>query len=405
MSKRIAHIDMDSFFVSIERRDNPELCNRPVVVGGTKGRGVVSSASYEARVFGVHSGMPIGRARQLCPDLLAVAPSSGKYSEASRQVKAILQNYSPDVDFTSIDEGYFDLTGTQRLFGPPLATAEIVCAEVRQVTGCDASVGISGNRLCSKIASKFAKPAGVIEVAPGQEKLFLAPLPLSLMPGAGGKTGKRMEQFGVKRIGQLVTVGEQVLRSTFGLAGQDMYLNAMGGKTAPRKSYRDLPRKSVGHERTFGQDVTDFAFLERVIFRLGERVCRTLRDEKMVCRCVTLKVRLADFRTFTRSRTMLSATDSDYEIFRECRELLREFKLPRISVRLVGVSLSRLSVECQWGLFSNAAKQWQLYRGIDKIRDTYGFEAVVNGFVFGDESSSRYQGKTFNSFQAPPEEP
>ncbi len=157
----------------------------------------------------------------------------------------------------------------------------------------------------------------------------------------------------------------------------------------------------MGHERTFRNDVTDFYFLERVLFRLSERCCRTMRDEKMVCRCVTIKVRLADFRTFTRSRTLLSATDSDMEIFKECRQLLREFNLPRVSIRLVGVSLSRLSVECQWGLFSNAAREWNLYQSIDKIRDVYGFDSVVNGFVLGDEDTVRYQGKYINSFKPP----
>jgi DNA polymerase-4 len=226
-------------------------------------------------------------------------------------------------------------------------------------------------------------------------------LPLKLLPGAGGKLGDRLAGFGVTRIGQLITVGEQFLKQSFGMAGTDLYLKANGGVAAPRKIYRDLPRKSVGHERTFGEDTTDFAFLERVLFRLTERCCRTLRDEGMVSRCVTLKVRLADFRTFTRSRTLLSATDCDMEIFREVRVLLREFNLPRVAVRLVGVSLSALSAECQWGLFSSAARLWRLYQGIDRIRDAYGFDSVVSGLVMGDESTARYQGKMTNPFHGP----
>jgi DNA polymerase-4 len=401
MHKRIAHIDMDAFFVSIERRDNPGLIGRPVVVGGDGSRGVVCSASYEARVYGIHSGMPSARARQLCPEVIFVRTSSDKYSEASRQVRDVIGQYSPDVDFTSVDEGYFDLTGTQRLFGRPLDVVEQVRREVLERTGCSSSLGISRSRLCSKVASNFAKPGGIIEVTPEREREFLEPLPLKLLPGAGGKLGERLAGFGVTRIGQLITVGEQFLKQSFGMAGTDLYLKANGGIAAPRKTYRDLPRKSVGHERTFGEDTTDFAFLERVLFRLAERCCRTLRDEGMVSRCVTLKVRLADFRTFTRSHTLLSATDCDIEVFREVRGLLREFNLPRVAVRLVGVSLSSLSAECQWGLFSSAARLWRLYQGIDRIRDVYGFDSVVSGMVIGDESTARYQGKMMNPFHGP----
>jgi DNA polymerase-4 len=405
MFTRIAHIDMDAFFVAIERRDNPALRGLPVVVGGTSGRGVVCSCSYEARAFGIHSGMPSARARQLCPQLVCVPTRHGVYGEASDAVREVLGHYSPEVDFTSVDEGYIDLTGTFRLLGRPLDIAERIRAEVLAATGCSASLGIAGTRLCAKVASKFAKPAGIIEVAPGREAEFLAPLPAELLPGAGGKTGERLVLFGVTRIGQLREVGEHFLRRSFGAAGADLYLKACGGSTSNCNGFahrdRDLPRKSVSHERTFNEDSTDFAFLERVLFRLSERVCRTLRDEKLVARTVTLKVRLADFRTFTRSHTMLAASDSDAEVFREVRSMLQEFDLPRVAVRLVGITLSTLSAECQWGLFSNAARFWRLYRGIDRIRDSYGFDAVVSGLVLGDETTARYQRQSMNPFLGP----
>ena len=400
MVKRIAHIDMDAFFVAIELRENPELIGKPVVVGGSGGRGVVTSASYEARRYGIHSGMPSARARQLCPETIFLKSSGEKYSEASKQVRAIINNYSPDVEFTSVDEGYFDLTGTSRLLGRPLDIIQRVRKEVLKVTGCSASLGVSGTRLCSKVASKFSKPGGTIEIAPGREETFLSRLPLQLLPGAGGKIGERLAGFGVTRIGQLVTVGEQFLRRCFGAAGTGLYLNALGGKMAPYKSYRDLPRKSVSHERTF-EDTTDFSFLQRILFRLCERCCRTLRDERLVCRTVTLKIRLADFRTYTRSRTLLSSSDSDMELFQETRKLMHEFDLPRVSIRLIGISLSKLSEECQWGLFSNSAKFWRLYCGIDTIRDKYGFDSIVSGLVLNDESTARYQGKLLNPFLAP----
>lgn len=399
MEKRIAHIDMDAFFVAIERRDQPELCGVPLIVGGTGGRGVVCSSSYEARRFGVRSGMPTARARQLCPDLVCVRPHGDKYREASRQIREVLGRYSPEVDFTSVDEGYVDLTGTQRLWGAPLRTAQRIRAEVLEATGCSASLGVAGTHLCAKVASKFAKPAGVVEIAPGRDAAFLAPLPLPLLPGAGGELGRRLAEFGVTRIGQLVDVGEEFLIRSFGVAGSDLYLKALGGFSRRRlPTYEEAPRKSVSHERTFEADTTDFGFLERVLFRLCERCCRTLRDEGLVGRTVTTKLRMADFRTFTRSYTLLSATDSDIEVFEAAREMLRAFDLPRVAARLVGVSISMLSRECQWGLFSRASRLWRLYRSVDTVRDAYGEDAVVAGLVLNDQATARYcQGRARES--------
>ena len=391
---RIAHIDMDAFFVAIERLERPDLEGVPVVVGGLSGRGVVCSASYEARQFGVHSGMPMSRARQLCPQAAFIGTTSGKYSEASAKVRGVLTDFSPDVDFTSVDEGYIDLTGTRRLLGEPLAVARRMQEAVLAATGCHGSIGVACTRLCAKVASKFSKPAGVVEVAPGAEAAFLAPLPLRLLPGAGGSLGERLAEFGITTIGQLARVGERFLERTFGAAGSALYQRAVGGRRgfAPSSfGHRPgAPRKSVSHERTFREDTTDRGFLERVIFRLSERCCRTLRDEGLVGRCVTLKLRLADFRTFTRSRTLLSSTDCDIEVFNTAREMLRAFELPRVALRLVGVSLSALSEECQWGLFSSAAKLFRLYQGVDLVRDRHGDGALVSGFVLGDAETARY---------------
>lgn len=398
MAKRIAHIDMDAFFVSIERRDNPELCGVPVVVGGNSRRGVVCSASYEAREYGIHSGMPTAKAYKLCPHAVFVSTSSGKYGEASRAVRAVLTRFSPDVDFTSVDEGYIDLTGTQRLFGQPMDVAQRIRDEVLRATGCSASLGIAGNRLCAKVASKFSKPAGIIEVAPGREREFLQHLPLELLPGAGGKMGERMIGLGITRVRHLLDRGEPFLRHYFGAAGVDFFIKAEGGSVAPWKIYRDLPRKSVSHERTFSEDSNDMAFLERVLFHLVERCCRTLRDEGLVCTCVTAKVRHADFRTYSRGRTMLGASDCDLDIFNEARTLLRGLMRLKVPVRLIGVSLSALSPHCQWSLLDNTAKQWRLYRGIDRIRDAYGDAAIVNGLVMNDSKSARYKTRVLNPF-------
>lgn len=359
MIKRIAHIDMDAFFVSIERQADPSLLGKPVAVGGSGKRGVVASASYEAREFGVHSGMPGARALQLCPEIVFVKNGVGNYSQVSKKVCTILEEFSPSVDFTSIDEGYIDLTGTQRLFGRPMDVAFAMRQKVLKETGCSSCFGIAGNRLCAKVANKFAKPGGIIEIKQGKEKEFLDALPLKLLPGAGGKMGERLKSFGINMIGQLLEVGEKDLQCSFGAAGYDLYIKALGGKDKSRIKRSSLPRKSVGHERTFGSDTTDFAFLQRVLYRLCERCCRTLRDDELVCKCVTMKIRLADFRTFTRSKTMMSSSDNDREIFKVTKELLQGFNLPRVAVRLVGVSLSNLSEDCQWGLFSQSAKLWK----------------------------------------------
>jgi len=408
MEKRIAHIDMDAFFVSVERLGRPELRGVPVVVGGTGVRGVVSAASYEARRFGIHSGMPTDRARRLCPDAVFIRPSRGKYGEASRRAREVLLRYSPSVEFTSVDEGYVDLTGTGRLLGPPLDVARRMRAEVLAATGCSASLGVTGTRLCAKVASKFAKPGGVIEVAPGAEAAFLAPLPLRMLPGAGGKLGERLAVFGLTRIGQLDEVGERFLKLAFGAAGSDLYLKALGGgdghRFRRRRRPEGPPRKSVSHERTFSEDTTDRAFLERALYRLSERCCRTLRDEGLVGRSVTLKVRLADFRTFNRSHTLAGASDCDAEVFAAARGLLRAFELPRVAVRLVGVAVSALSAECQWGLFGSAARLRRLYHGIDRIRDRYGQEAVLAGLLVGPDGPLeplRGADELRNPFRAP----
>jgi DNA polymerase-4 len=401
-ARRILHIDMDAFFVAIERRDDPSLLGKPVVVGGSGPRGVVSSASYEARAYGVHSGLSSAKAKQLCPELIFVSTNGEKYGIASRQVREILGEYSPDVDFTSVDEGYVDITGTGRLFGKPLSIASEIRQRVEEETHCSASIGIAGTRLCAKVASKFAKPAGIIEITPNKESDFLRPLPLKLLPGAGGVTGKRLEQFGVTEIGQLHDVGEQFLKRSFGAAGTDLFMKSAGGGISYGLAQSgEGQRKSVGHERTFSEDTIDFAFLERVLFRLSERSCRTLRDEGLVARCTTLKIRLSDFRTFTRSYTTITATDADLEVFAIARRLLRQFKLPRIAIRLIGVSLSNLSKECQWGLFNRTAKLWKLYQGLDNLRDSYGQDAVVSGLVFDDSTTERFRGKFTNPFLGP----
>ena len=366
---RIAHIDMDAFFVAIERLERPDLEGVPVVVGGLSGRGVVCSASYEARSFGVHSGMPMSRARLLCPQAAFIGTTSGKYSAASARVREVLADFSPDVDFTSVDEGYIDLTGTQRLLGEPLAVARRMQEAVLAATGCHGSIGVAGTRLCAKVASKFSKPAGVIEVAPGAEEAFLAPLPLGLLPGAGGSLGERLAEFGITTIGQLARVGERFLERTFGAAGAGLYQRAVGGRRGFRPSsfgHRPgAPRKSVSHERTFREDTTDRDFLERVIFRLSERCCRTLRDEGLVGRCVTLKLRLADWRAGLYERERYTAFGPGDVLFYRHDTWHRGTPMNPGALRLVQ-NLTYRRAECEWISTLHVGWAWQAYR-----RDKY----------------------------------
>ena len=357
------HIDMDAFYASVEQALDPSLKNKPVIVGGRNGRGVVTSASYEARKFGVHSAMPGFKANKLCPHGIFLPNRHRIYSEYSHKVFVILRQYSPEVHAISIDEGLVDLTGTEKLLGPPLQTADRMIRRIEQELGLPSSGGLSTNRIVSKIAATLAKPHGLIFVAAGVEGDFLAPLAVELVPGIGPKTQKRLLQRGIRTIGNL-------LDSELGSRHLDLSEAAHGQR------HHD---HSIGNETTLESPLENIEHLERVLWRLVEEVGGRLRKENTYARCIVLKIRYNDFQTITRSSTLSSPTCFDREIFEVVRQLLKQNLAQDRAVRLLGVSAGSLqSSGWQESLLDRDRRGAldKLYQGIDQLREKYGEDAV-----------------------------
>ncbi len=376
--RTIMHVDMDAFFASVEQLHDPSLVGKPVIVGGDlNGRGVVSAASYEARRFGVHSAMPMAWARKLCPQGVFLLGDHEKYASASRMVFRILDRYTPDVEEASVDEAYLDVTGCERLFGPPMAMAALIRAEIAGRLGLSASIGIGSSRSVAKIASDLAKPAGILLVVAGRERDFLAPLPVGRMPGVGDVTERRLAVLGIRRLEDLARLDERALERVFGVCGPELRRKALGqdpdGLSAPS------PCKSIGRETTFARDVAERPEVEETIALLCEKVFRTLRRRRLAARTVTVKLRYADFRTFSRSKTFRDPVRYDSVAIPAAVELFRALDTLRLGVRLVGVSVSRLQAGAfQPGLFDAVEdlRLEKLYRGIDAVRERFGFEAL-----------------------------
>ena len=358
------HIDMDAFYASVEQAVDPRLVGKPVIVGGGNGRGVVTSASYEARKFGVHSAMPGFKAQRLCPHGIFLPNRHRLYSEYSRKVFAILRQYSPEVQGISIDEALVNLTGTEKLFGPPLQTAAEIIRRIAGELGLPSSGGVSSNAVVSKIAATLAKPRGLISVAAGDEEEFLAPLTVDSIPGVGPKTHKKLLQRGVKTIGDLLKDRE--------LANRFLDLALQGDR---RKHHEH----SIGNEKTFHQPLHNVEQLERILWELVEEVATRLRTENVYARALTVKIRYSDFHTITRSRVLSAPTFFDREIFAVVSELLRRNYSGEKAIRLLGVSAATLhSSPWQEDLLGRERHESlaKLYRGIDRLREKYGDETI-----------------------------
>ncbi len=393
-SRVIAHVDMDAFFVAVERRDDPSLEGKPVIVGGTTGsRGVVSAASYEARKFGVHSAMPMVQARRLCPHAEYIPASHSRYSEASRRVMALLRTFSPVLQATSVDEAYLDLTGTERLHGPPFAAAARIRESMTEELGFSASVGVASNRLMAKIASELAKPAGILHILPGREAAILASLSISALPGVGKVTAARLRGLGVQTIADLARLPLSVLEANFKSWGAELYRKARGEHGAELDL--DSQAKSVGKETTFGEDQGDAAHLDAVLSRLGEEAAARLRRKKMESRGVTLKIRFEDFETYTRAAQLDIPTALDRPIVEAARLLLkravREQSRGR-KVRLLGVYLTGLAPpDDQMRLFEDEGRlrDSRLVETMDAVRERFGADALVSGRAMGGTKDSK----------------
>ncbi len=381
--KTIFHVDMDAFFVSVEELFDPSLKEKAVVVGGRPDeRGVVWAASYEARRFGVHSAMPLRTAHKLCPHAIFVDGHPERYRDCSQQVFEVLNHFSPQVEMASIDEAYVDMTGTERLHGPPLRAAHALHGAMRVATRLNCSIGIGTSRLVAKISSDQAKPNGVLWVMPGQEGRFLAPLDVRKVPGVGKVTEKNLLALGIHKIGDLARFDEEFLESRFGkwglaLAGKARGLDAGGWFDSEVGA--DTDPKSISHEHTYGEDTADASVLEATLVRLSEMVGRRLRENGLHARTLQLKLRYKDFSTITRAHTLERATQLDTEIFEEVRALFRKNWKRGAQVRLLGVHAASFEdAEPQLDLMGeDKHERWQqALAAADRLRDKYGESAV-----------------------------
>ena len=373
---------MDAFFVSVEELFDPSLKGKPVVVGGkSHERGVVSAASYAARKFGVHSAMPLRTAYKLCPQAIFVEGHPERYRECSQQVYSVLQSFSPLVEMASIDEAYLDMTGTDRLFGPPLCAAHLLHQKMKAETRLNCSVGIASSRLVAKITSDQAKPNGVLWVIPGQEAAFLAPLDVRKVPGVGKVTEKNLHALGIRKVGDLAPLDDAFLEQRFGkwgmaLAGKSRGLDA--GGWFDTEIGVDAGPKSISHEHTFNEDTADLARIEPTLSRLCEMVGRRLREHGLHARTIQLKLRYSDFSTITRAHSVPRATQLDTELYEEIRALFQQNWKPGATVRLLGVHVSGWDDDEQMDLLSgDRHDRWKgALAAVDRMRDRFGESAV-----------------------------
>jgi DNA polymerase IV len=337
----ILHVDMDAFFASVEQRDDPTLQGRPVVVGGAGGRGVVAAASYEARRFGVHSAMPMVRARRLCPDLVIVGNRFDRYREVSAEVMAILRDVTPLVEPLSLDEAFLDVAGAVRLFGDPPRIGQMIRERVRRQLDLPCSVGVGPTKSVAKLLSGKAKPDGLVHWPAGEVVARLRPLPVRDLWGAGPKTVERLESFGLHTVGAVADTDLRTLQRLVGdAAGTKLHQLARGED--PRRVTTTEPARSISAESTFDVDVDDPSTLRRHVLRLSEKVGRRLRAGGHAGRTVTLRVRFASFETITRSSTLPTPTDRTHDIATVATELLERLRLERVRVRLLGVGVANL---------------------------------------------------------------
>jgi len=387
----IIHVDMDAFYASVEQRDRPETRGRPVIVGADpRGRGVVSAASYEARRFGVHSAMPIGRAFRLCPEGAFLPVDMDKYAGVSREIMAVLAEFTPLVEPLSIDEAFLDVTASRALHGDGAAIGREIKKRIRASVSLTASVGVAPNKFLAKVASELEKPDGLVVVEPGREALFLAPLPVSRLWGVGKVTGSVLETMGIRTIGQLALTPAAHLAARFGKHGPDLLNLARG--LDDRVVETDAPSKSMGAEETFEHDTHEVDLLRATLRGQSERVGRELRGAGYAGRTVTLKLRFADFSTITRSHTD-DPTQDGLVIYRRVESLFARVTLKQ-AVRLIGLSVSGLGPagEGQLSLLApDAVRRERLARAVDRLATRFGDEVVRPASLMPKRRRSRPQ--------------
>jgi DNA polymerase-4 len=389
--RKIVHIDLDSFFVSVERKFDPSLIGKPVIIGGSADRGVVASCSYEARKFGVHSAMPTRQALKLCPDAILIRGTHGRYSEASQEVTQIIHDSVPLYQKTSVDEFYIDLTGMDRFYDSYQLATDLRQRITRE-TGLPISFGMASTKTVAKMATNQAKPNGQLLIEHGKEMAFMAPLPIRKIPMLGEKTCQKLYEYGIEKIGDLQRVELRFLEVVFGRAGQYIWEKARGidfGEIVPHSE-----RKSISTEHTFDADTADLKTLETILVSMTEELAFKLRKENKIAGCMAVKIRYNDFETHT-LQEKISLTAAEHILIPGIKNLLKKAWSKNKKVRLIGVKLSQLTRgSYQINLFEDNEEQIKLYQAMDNINFKYGDKTVCR--AAGMEIGTR----NFNPFLA-----
>lgn len=383
MKRTILHMDLDTFFVSVERLLDSRLNGKPILVGGTGDRGVVSTASYEARIFGVHSGMPMKMARELCPEAVVIRGNAMTYTKYSKIITEILKAEVPVLEKASVDEFYADLSGMDQFFGCYKYATELRQKVIRE-TGLPISLGLSQNKTVSKVATGEAKPNNQIKIDLGFEKPFLAPLSVRKIPMVGDKTYQMLCNLGVKRVKTVQEMPVDMMESVFGRNGREIWKRANGLDERPVIEYHE--RKSISNERTFGKDTTDVERLKTYICAMAEELAFGLRNGNKLTSCITVKVRYSDFNTHSK-QLKIPYTAADHKLIPVVLDLFDKLYNKRLLVRLVGVRFSGLvNGGYQINLFDDPLKHIKLYEAMDHIRNRFGSRSVMRASTLGAKS-------------------
>ncbi|TDS19067.1 DNA polymerase-4 [Maribacter caenipelagi] len=386
MSKTILHIDLDTFYVSVERLNNRELQHKPLLVGGTGDRGVVAACSYETRGFGVHSGMPMKMARELCPDAFVIRGNAGEYSKHSDVVTEIIKEYVPVFEKSSIDEFYADLSGMDRFFGCYQYASEMRKKIIRE-TGLPISFGLSANKVVSKVATNEAKPNNQLKIDEGLEKPFLAPLSIKKIPMVGDKTYQTLRNLGLRQVRTVQEMPMEVMQRVLGANGGVIWKRANGIDNTPVIPFNE--RKSISTERTFNKDTIDVNRLRGILIAMTENLAYQLRRGEKLTACISVKIRYSDFNTYSK-QMRIPYTSADHILIPKILDLFKNLYNRRLLVRLIGIRFSHLvSGNYQINLFDDTEEILSLYNAMDNIRKRYGDKSVLRASGMGAKTIGR----------------
>ena len=391
-NKSILHLDLDAFFVSVERKQNSELNGKPLIVGGMGDRGVVAACSYETRKFGVHSGMAMKVARQLCPQATVIKGNASTYTKHSHVVTEIIKSQVPSFEKASVDEFYADLSGMDKFFGINQFASELRQTIIKE-SGLPISFGLSQNKVVSKIATGEAKPNAEIVIPHGNEKIFLAPLSVNKIPMVGNKTFQKLLNLGVREIKTIQEMPVEMLESVLGQAGRTIWKRANGLDDTPIIPYHE--RKSISTERTFGRDTIDMLRLHATLVAMAESLAYQLRRGNKLTSVVSVKIRYSDYQTHSK-QVKISYTSADHILIPKVEMLFKQLYSRRLLIRLIGVKFSGLvGGNYQINLFDDSEEMLNLYNSIDKIKERFGEHSVMRAVTMGTKTIGR-MGNPFN---------